>query len=95
MNQEFFCSVWLLRVLRVAGLLLIALLFMPAGLGTALADAGCDDVRQLCKEATAKALKCTKQEKDEAEACKPLTTVRDATCTQAEIVCKPPVGEPK
>lgn len=97
MDQEFYRSVRkVLRVSRVAGLLLIALLFVPVGFSTtALADAGCDDVRQLCKEATARALKCTKQESGETEACKPLTVVRDATCTQAEIVCKPPVGQPK
>jgi len=59
----------------------------------AVADPGCDDVKQLCKEATARAAKCAKEEKD-ASSCKPLNDVRDATCTQAEIVCKPPVGEP-
>jgi len=59
------------------------------------ADPGCDDIRQLCKEATGRAAKCAKEAKDTAaKACKQLNDVRDASCTQAEIVCKPPVGEP-
>jgi len=59
--------------------------------GEARAD-GCDDMKALCKEATARALKCTKEQSN-AE-CKPLIDVRDATCTQVDLVCKPAVGEP-
>jgi hypothetical protein len=66
-------------------------LTMPAA-----ADQGCEDMRQLCKEATAGAAKCAKQEKSDAPPnCKPLIDVREATCAQVEIICKPPVGEPK
>ena len=50
-------------------------------------------MKALCKEATARALKCTKEQSNAAE-CKPLIDVRDATCTHADIVCKPAVGEP-
>lgn len=75
----------------LAGLLLTAgVLSVPVH-----ADEGCDDIRQLCKEATERAAKCAKDAKDGAtKACKQLNDVRGATCTQAEIVCKPPVGEP-
>jgi hypothetical protein len=74
----------------LAGLLFGGVLSMPVH-----ADQGCDDIRQLCKEATQRAAKCAKEAKDEASnSCKQLNDVRDATCTQAEIVCKPPVGEP-
>jgi hypothetical protein len=60
--------------------------------GEARAD-GCDDMKALCKEATARALKCTK-EQSTAE-CKALIDVRNATCTQIDLVCKPSVGEPE
>jgi hypothetical protein len=76
--------------------MLIALLAAAGGLQTrALADQGCEDMRQLCKDATAEAAKCVKQEKGEASNCKPLVDAREATCAQVEIICKPPVGEPK
>lgn len=54
---------------------------------------GCDDMKALCKEATARALRCTK-EQSTAE-CKPLIDVRDATCTQIDLVCKPAAPEPE
>lgn len=61
--------------------------------GEARADQGCDDMKALCKEATARAAKCVKEQGSEAQ-CKPLIDVRDATCTHADIVCKPAVAEP-
>ncbi|AGK58239.1 hypothetical protein HYPDE_32833 [Hyphomicrobium denitrificans 1NES1] len=78
-------------------LTLVALTATVVGLTTpAAADQGCEHMRQLCKDATAGAAKCAKQEKSEASPnCKPLINVREATCAQVEIICKPPVGEPK
>ncbi|CAA2141823.1 hypothetical protein [Hyphomicrobium sp. ghe19] len=60
--------------------------------GEARAD-GCDDMKALCKEATAKALKCTNEQS--AAECKPLIDVRNATCTQIDLVCKPAAPEPE
>ena len=60
--------------------------------GEARAD-GCDDMKALCKEATARALKCTKEQS--AAECKPLIDVRNATCTQIDLVCKPAAPEPE
>jgi hypothetical protein len=77
---------------RRMGLILAAIAALSCG-GEARADQGCDDMKALCKEATARALKCTKEQSNAAE-CKPLIDVRDATCTHADIVCKPAVGEP-
>lgn len=97
MSGYFNCDV--LRDLRFwsfTRLMPIALLVAAGGLQTqALADQGCEDMRQLCKDATAQAAKCAKQEKGDASDCKPLVDVREATCAQVEIICKPPVGEPK
>jgi len=82
--------------MRIALPMLIGLSLAAGGSFPAYADPGCDDIRQLCKEATERAAKCAKDAKDTAAgACKQLNDVRDATCTQAEIVCKPPVGEPE
>jgi hypothetical protein len=75
---------------------LTVLLAIAIGMQTpARADQGCEDMRQLCKDAKANTAKCTKQEKGDASSCKPLVDISEATCTQAEIICKPPVGEPK
>jgi hypothetical protein len=82
------------RRLKFAQLMLIALSAVASGAHYALADQGCEDMRQLCKDAKADAAKCVKQEKSEAS-CKRLIDVRETTCTQAEIICEPPVGEPK
>jgi len=98
MSQNFHCNVLpgvqSKRVMRMA-LLTLAALFV--GLQTpAAADQGCEDMRQLCKDATAEAAKCAKQAKNEAPPnCKSLVDVREATCAQVEIICKPPVGEAK
>ena len=97
MSGYFNCDVSRdLRFWNFTRLTPIALLAAAGGLQTqALADQGCEDMRQLCKDATAEAAKCAKQEKGEASNCKPLVDVREATCAQVEIICKPPVGEPK
>lgn len=85
--------------IRMALPALVGLTLAAGGLSSpAHADPGCDDIRQLCKEATDRAAKCAKEAKGAKDAatraCKQLNDVRDASCTQAEIVCKPPVGEP-
>lgn len=93
MSKDFhryvFLSITLVR------LTLVALTATVIGLRTpAMADQGCEDMRQLCKDATAETAKCAKQEKSEAPPnCKPLIDVREATCAQAEIICKPAAGE--
>ena len=78
-------------------MMLVALAALTIGLGRpAMAEQGCEDMRQLCKDATAEAAKCTKQGKSDAPPnCKPLIDVREATCTQAEIICKPASGAQK
>ncbi len=78
--------------MRRMGLILAAVAAL-ASVSGARADQGCDDMKALCKEATARAAKCVKEQGGEAQ-CKPLIDVRDATCTHADIVCKPAVGEP-
>lgn len=78
-------------------MMLVALTALAMGMaGTAMAEQGCEDMRQLCKDATAEAAKCAKQGKPDAPPnCKPLTDVRETTCAQAEIICKPASGEQK
>jgi len=80
---------------RVMSLMLVALAAAVWNIAApAMAEQGCEDMRQLCKDATADAAKCTKQGKDEAPPnCKPLIDVREATCAQAEIICKPASGD--
>ena len=73
-------------------LMLTAVAALALCQGEARAD-GCDDMKALCKEATARALKCTKEQS--AAECKPLIDVRDATCTQIDLVCKPAAPEPE
>ena len=79
------------RVFLVAALLVVAVAMV--GGAPARAD-GCDDMKQLCKEATAKAAKCAKDRTGTLN-CPALDKVRNATCTHADIVCKPAVGEPE
>lgn len=98
MSKSFYCNVS--RKIKSGSFMrftVVALAAATAGLRTpAVADQGCEDMRQLCKDATAAVAKCAKQEKSEAlPNCKPLIDVREATCAQVEIICKPPVGEPK
>jgi hypothetical protein len=76
--------------------LLMAATAIVGLMAPAMADQGCEDMRQLCKDATADVAKCEKQGKGNAQPnCKALTDVREATCAQAEIICKPPVEEAK
>ena len=78
--------------MRRIGLILVAVAALAPSSGTR-ADQGCEDMKTLCKEATARAAKCVKEQGGEAQ-CKQLIDVRDATCTHADIVCKPAVKEP-
>jgi len=78
----------------------VALLIVHAVAGglasQASAEPGCEDMRQLCNEAAANVAKCSKQAGGDAHAdvCKALIDVKEATCAQAEIICKP-VSEEK
>jgi hypothetical protein len=81
-----------MRMRRLGGIGILLAVCLSLSGGSAHAD-GCEDMKQLCKEATAKATKCTKDSKDE-RACKAVIDVRDTTCTQVDLVCKPAVGEP-
>lgn len=96
MSKDFYCNVMpsLMRQ-RFARLLHVTLAAAALALASpAFADQGCEDMRQLCKDATANADKCAKAGKSEAPPnCKPLIDVREATCTQAEIICKPATNE--
>lgn len=85
-NNSRRCGIRMMRVALTAAILSLA--------APAMAEQGCEDMRQLCKDATADAGKCAKQGKSEAPPnCKPLIDVREATCAQAEIICKPAAGE--
>lgn len=96
MSKDFYYDVMPgLKRAPIARLLRPMLIASVLGLAApAMADQGCEAMRQLCKDATTDADKCAKPGKNTPpQNCKPLIDVREATCAQAEIICKPPVGE--